>query len=88
MVLLKVNLLKFGLALFLALTGFVVQFVTCLTSDLCLTADPGVVLWIPPGSYTFVEINHEYFLRPFSSILLSLDGFLSVTCESMWKSTD
>ena len=30
-----------------------------LTTDVCLTADPGVVSLIPAGSHTFVEIDHE-----------------------------
>ena len=31
----------------------------CLTADACLTADSGVVSWIPVWSHTFVEIDHE-----------------------------
>ena len=41
------------------LPGRVVQLVTCLTSDMCLTADPGDVSSIPAWSHTFVEIDHE-----------------------------
>ena len=33
--------------------------VTCLTADMCLTADPGVVSSFPARSHTFVEIDHE-----------------------------
>ena len=36
--------------------GRVAQSVTCLATDACLTADPGVVTWIPARSLTFVEI--------------------------------
>ena len=33
--------------------------VTCLATDACLTADPGVANSIPVQSHTFVEIDHE-----------------------------
>ena len=39
--------------------GRVAQSVTCLATDACLTADPGVVSSILIGSHTFVEIDHE-----------------------------
>ena len=39
--------------------GRVAQSVTCLTTDACLTADPGVASSIPVRSHTFVEIDHE-----------------------------
>ena len=39
--------------------GRVAQSVTCLATDACLTADPGVVSSIPARSHTFVEIDHE-----------------------------
>ena len=39
--------------------GRVAQSVTCLATDTCLTADPGVASSIPARSLTFVEINHE-----------------------------
>ena len=39
--------------------GDVAQSVTCLATDACLTADPGVVSLIPAQSHTFVEIDHE-----------------------------
>ena len=32
---------------------------TCLATDACLTADPGVASSIPVRSHTFVEIDHE-----------------------------
>ena len=35
------------------------QSVTCLATDVCLTADPGVASSIPARSHTFVEIDHE-----------------------------
>ena len=39
--------------------GRVVQSVTCLTLDMCLTADPGVASSIPARSPTFEQIDHE-----------------------------
>ena len=39
--------------------GRVAQSVTCLATDTCLTADPGVASSIPARSHTFVEIDHE-----------------------------
>ena len=33
--------------------------VTCLTADICLTADPGVTSLIPAQSHSFMEIDHE-----------------------------
>ena len=35
------------------------QSVTCLATDACLTAIPGVESSIPARSHTFVEIDHE-----------------------------
>ena len=37
----------------------VAQSVTCLATDACLTADPGVTSSIPVRYHTFVEIDHE-----------------------------
>ena len=39
--------------------GCIVQSVTILASDTCLTADPGVGSLIPAWSHSFVEIDHE-----------------------------
>ena len=39
--------------------GCVAQSVTCLATDACLTAIPGVASSIPASSHTFVEIDHE-----------------------------
>ena len=39
--------------------GRIAQSVTCLATDACLTADPGVASSIPAWSHTFVEIDHE-----------------------------
>ena len=37
----------------------IAQSVTCLISDTCLTADPGLASSIPARSHTFVEIDHK-----------------------------
>ena len=37
----------------------VAQLVTCLATDVSLTADPGVASLIPAQSHTFVEIDYE-----------------------------
>ena len=39
--------------------GRIAQSVTCLATDACLTADPGVASSIPARYHTFVEIDHE-----------------------------
>ena len=35
------------------------QSVTCLATDVCLTADPAFPSWISTKSNTFMEIDHE-----------------------------
>ena len=35
------------------------QSVTCMTADMCMTADPGVASSIPARSHPFMEIEHE-----------------------------
>ena len=65
--------------------GRVAQSGTCLATDACLTADPGVASSIPVRSHTFVENDHEIIS---TVILLSSadfiqEGLLSVTSESM-----
>ena len=39
--------------------GHVAQLVTCLATDVSLTADPGVASSIPARSHTFMEIDNE-----------------------------
>ena len=41
------------------ITDHVAQLVTCLTTDTCLNADPGVAPSIPAWSHTFLEIDHQ-----------------------------
>ena len=46
------------------------QSLTCLTTDVRLTADPGVASLILAWSHTFVEIDHKKFLQSFSFLPL------------------
>ena len=63
--------------------GRVGQSVTCLATDACLTADPGVASSIPARSHTFVEIDHEII----STVILlpSPDSFKKGCCELQAK---
>ena len=51
-------LLIVTIAAYNMLPGRLAQSVTCLTTDACLTAIPGVGSSIPARSHTFVEIDH------------------------------
>ena len=63
--------------------GRVAQSVTCLATDACLTADPGVASSIPARPHTFVEIDHEII---FTVILLpSADSFKKGCCQLQAK---
>ena len=59
--------------------GRVAQSVTCLATDACLTAVPGVASSIPARSHTFVEIGHEII----STVILlpSADSFKKGCCQ-------
>ena len=61
----------------------VAQSVMCLTTDACLTADPGVASSIPARSHTFVEIDHEII----STVILlpSADLFKKGCCQLQAK---
>ena len=48
----------------------VAQSVTCLATDVNLTADPGVASLIPAQSHTFVEIDYEIISTSFSFLPL------------------
>ena len=63
--------------------GRVAQSVTCLATDACLTADPGVVSSIPARSHTFVEIDHEII----STVILppSADSLKKGCCQLQAK---
>ena len=63
--------------------GRVAQSVTCLATDACLTADPGVASLIRARSHTFVEIDHEII----STVILlpSADSFKKGCCQLQAK---
>ena len=63
--------------------GRVAQSVTCLATDACLTAYPGVASSIPVRSHTFVEIDHEII----STVILlpSADSFKKGCCQLQAK---
>ena len=63
----------------ISIPGRVAQSVTCLSTDACLTADPGVASSIPVRSHTFVEIDHEMI----STVILlpSADSFKKGCCQ-------
>ena len=67
----------------ISMPGRVVQSVTCLATDACLTADPGVVSSTPVRSHTFVEIDHEII----STVILlsSSDSFKKDCCQLQAK---
>ena len=57
--------------------------VTCLATDACLTAYPGVASSIPARSHTFVEIDHEIISTVI--ILPSADPFKKGCCQLQAK---
>ena len=57
--------------------------VTCLATDASLTADPGVVSWIPARYHTFVEIDHEIFSKVI--LLPSPKSFKKDCCQLQGK---
>ena len=63
--------------------GRVAQSITCLATDACLTADPGVASSIPARYHTFVEIDHEII----STVILlpSADLFKKGCCQLQAK---
>ena len=63
--------------------GRVAQSVTCLATDACLTADPGVASSIPVRSNTFVEIDHEMIST--AILLPSADSFKKGCCQLQAK---
>ena len=66
-----------------AIPGRVAQSVTCLATDACLTADPGVASSIPARSHTFMEIDHEII----STVILlpSANSFKKGCCQLQAK---
>ena len=63
--------------------GRVAHSVTCLATDACLTADPGVASSIPARSHTFVEIDHEIISTV--NLLPSADSFKKGCCQLQAK---
>ena len=63
--------------------GRVAQSVTCLATDACLTADPGVASSIPARYHTFVEIDHEIIST--AILLSSADLFKKGCCQLQAK---
>ena len=61
----------------------VAQSVTCLATDACLTADPGVASLIPVRSHTFVEIDREMISTVI--LLTSTDSFKKGCCQLQAK---
>ena len=63
--------------------GRVAQSVTCLATDVCLTADPGVASSIMARYHTFVEIDYEII----STVILlpSADLFKKGCCQLQAK---
>ena len=79
----KVIILKLDVFYLKRPPGRVAQSVTCLATDACLTADPGVASSIPARSHTFVEIDHEII----STVILlpSADSFKKGCCQLQAK---
>ena len=63
--------------------GRVAQSVTCLVTDACLTAIPGVASSIPARSHTFKEIDHE--IISMVILLPSADLFKKGCCQLQAK---
>ena len=59
--------------------GCIAQLVRCLATDVCLTADPGVVSSIPARSHTFLEIDHE--IISMVILLPSAESFKKDCCQ-------
>ena len=66
-----------------ALLGRVAQSVTCLATNVSLTADPGLASLIPAQSHSFVEIDHEII----STVILlpSAESFKKGFCQLQGK---
>ena len=63
--------------------GRVAQSITCLATDACPTADPGVASSIPARYHTFVEIDHEIIST--AILLPSADLFKKDCCQLQAK---
>ena len=78
-----VSLFPWSSCIFMLVLGCVAKSVTCLATDACLTADPGVASSIPARYHTFVEIDHEII----STVILlpSADLFKKGCCQLQAK---
>ena len=65
------------------LPGHVAQSLTCLATDGCLTADPGVTSSIPTRYHTFLKIDHEIISTVF--LVPSADLFKKGCCQLQAK---
>ena len=63
--------------------GRVEQLVTCLATDVSVTADPGVASSIPARSHTLVENDHEIISRVI--LLHSAESFKKGYCQLQAK---
>ena len=83
LVLNPITVYSYGFLFNCTMVGRVAQSVTCLATDACLTAIPGVVSSIPARSHTFVEIDHEII----STVILlpSADSFKKGCCQLQAK---
>ena len=77
------KVMVFLLYTYIKMPGRVAQSVTCLATDACLTADPGVASSIPVRSHTFVEIDHEMISTVI--FLPSADSFKKGCCQLQAK---
>ena len=79
----KINLSVQFKYLTFQLPGRVAQLVTCLATDACLTAGPGVMSSILVQSHTFVEVDHKMI----STVILlpSADSFKKGCCQLQAK---
>ena len=59
--------------------GHIAQLVTCLATDVNLTADLRVARSIPAQSHTFVEIGHE--IISIVILLLAAESFMKSYCQ-------
>ena len=63
--------------------GCLAQWVMCLATDVCLTADQGVVSSIPVRFHTFADIDHE--IISMVILLPSADSFKKDCCQLQAK---
>ena len=63
--------------------GHIAQWVTCLATDVCLTADPEVASSIQVWSHSYVEIDHE--IISMVILLPSADSFKKGCCQLQAK---